>query len=189
MSAEYSCNVCMCLFKKVPVDCFYFMGNKPVWKVRQAITVSSPRTRTIADLGAHPPSLPSSDEGAERRSPVTCSLHSCPQWGGQEMPASSQEGLLRWDFPIYFLNARRPDTGGDKRSRLQVLIICQAPGPHSHGQLLLETCRPKFSLVPNREVSPTENHDHLPLSFLARKPLQIPCWTLTRRGIFCLGYS
>ena len=39
------------------------------------------------------------------------------------MPASSQESLLRWDFPIYFMKARRPDTGGDKHSRLQVLIV------------------------------------------------------------------
>lgn len=52
-----------------------------------------------------------------------CTLHPCPRWGRQEMPASSQESLLRWDFPIYFMKARRPDTGGDKHSRLQVLIV------------------------------------------------------------------
>lgn len=60
-----------------------------------------------------------------------CSLHPCPLWGRQEMPASSQESLLRWDFPIYFIEARRPDTGGDKHSRLLALIITGSWAPHS----------------------------------------------------------
>lgn len=187
MSTEYSRNACMCLFKEVPVDYFHCMCKKPVWEVRQA-------NNCILRSTPHhcwpwcPPTFPAQQLwGTEMRRQAVCSLHSCPQWGRQEMPASSQEGLLRWDFPIYFINARRPDTGGDKRSRLQVLIICQASGPHIHGHFLLDRCRPKFSLVPNRKVSPTENHDHPPLSVLARKLLQIACWILSRSGIFCLG--
>lgn len=63
-----------------------------------------------------------------------------------------QESLLRGDFPIYFINARRPDTGEDKRSRLQVLAYhlagFWAPQPGLVSLLEIQT---KWKGVPNRK--------------------------------------
>lgn len=55
-----------------------------------------------------------------------------------------QESLLWGDFPIYFINARRPDTGKDKHSRLQCL---------SSGQLLGPTARARLSFRNTRQIS------------------------------------
>lgn len=103
--------------------------------------------------------------------------HACPlagpQWARQEMPAFSQESLLRWDFPIYFINVRRPDTGRDKHVRLPVLISQAArgpqPGPWSSAQ----------RAGPNSVCFSIRKKPHCPLqwallstpSTLERKPL------------------
>lgn len=140
---------CVCVFKHVMMGGFfsYFMCQKTVWKVYQENndllrSNSHPSwSRWVPSLPAPPPRLPRPPTAAAglkwgNLTSAACSLHSCPQWGRQEMPASSQESLLWWDFPIYFINARRPDTAGDKHSRLQMLIISQGSGPHSHDQFL-----------------------------------------------------
>lgn len=153
----------------------YFVCKKAVWKVCLENNYLFALTHSIADLGGCPGFLPqklwrSWNEKAQVS--TVCSLHSCPQWGRQEMPASSQESLLWWDFPIYFINARRPDTGGDKDSRLQVLIISQSSGPTTMTSFS-SRCSAKVSLFPNWKNSPSEEYDQPTLSVLAKKPLQI----------------
>lgn len=101
--AEYI-HVHMCVFKHVTMGVsFLILCVRKLYEksVRKAMA-SLAQTHTTADLWVgtfFPTPYPNSPELLQGWNGKTwtwavCSLHSCPQWGRQEMPASSQESLL-----------------------------------------------------------------------------------------------